>query len=118
MSRQIYRVGILAFLVSAIPLVTRCQAQTPREGPAPRSPTPESIKGAVRAETVAKGLEHPWGLAFLPDGRILVTERPGRLRIVDRNGRLSQPLSGVPRVHASGQGGLLDVALDPRFADN
>jgi glucose/arabinose dehydrogenase len=118
MSRPIYRVATVAFLVSAIPVLTQCQAQTPREGPAPRSPTPESTKGAVRAETVAKGLEHPWGLAFLPDGRILVTERPGRLRIVDRDGRLSQPLSGVPRVHASGQGGLLDVALHPRFVDN
>jgi glucose/arabinose dehydrogenase len=69
-------------------------------------------------ETVAKGLERPWALTFLPDGRILVTERPGRLRIVDRDGRMSKPLSGVPQVSARGQGGLLDVALDPRFAEN
>jgi glucose/arabinose dehydrogenase len=67
---------------------------------------------------VAKGLEHPWALAFLPDGRILVTEKPGRLRIVDREGQLSPPLGGVPRVHAVGQGGLLDVAIDPKFKDN
>jgi glucose/arabinose dehydrogenase len=72
----------------------------------------------VKAETFAKGLEHPWALAFLPDGRILVTERPGRLRIVGRDGSLSRPLSGVPKVHAQGQGGLLDVAIDPKFAEN
>jgi glucose/arabinose dehydrogenase len=84
---------------------------------APRSPTPAST-GGVRAETVARGLEHPWGLAFLPDGRMLVTERPGRLRTVDRDGRVSEPLAGVPEVAARGQGGLLDVAIDPRFAEN
>jgi glucose/arabinose dehydrogenase len=67
---------------------------------------------------VAKGLEHPWGLAFLPDGSMLVSERPGRLRIVERDGRLGAPLAGVPAVAASGQGGLLDVALHPQFASN
>jgi glucose/arabinose dehydrogenase len=69
-------------------------------------------------ETVASGLEHPWALAFLPDGRILVTERLGRLRMVAPSGRVSEPLGGVPRVHASGQGGLLDVAVDPKFTEN
>lgn len=72
----------------------------------------------VRIETVADGLEHPWGLAFLPDGRMLVTERPGRLRIVAASGTLSEPVAGVPQVFAQGQGGLLDVALDPDFAAN
>lgn len=67
---------------------------------------------------VADGLEHPWGLAFLPDGRMLVTERPGRLRIVAADGRLSEPLAGLPEVVDAGQGGLLDVVLDPEFADN
>jgi aldose sugar dehydrogenase len=71
--------------------------------------------GRVRVVTLARGLEHPWGLAFLPDGRFLVTERPGRLRIVERDGRLSQPVAGVPEVWARGQGGLLDVALAPDF---
>jgi aldose sugar dehydrogenase len=85
---------------------------------APRSPTPASTDGVVRVDTVARGLVNPWALAFLPDGRILVTERPGRLRIVTPTGTLSDPLSGVPEVHARGQGGLLDVALDPRFAEN
>jgi glucose/arabinose dehydrogenase len=70
----------------------------------------------VKAVTFAEGLEHPWGAAFLPDGRMLATEKPGRLRIVERNGRLSEPLEGVPRVFASGQAGLLDVALSPSFA--
>jgi glucose/arabinose dehydrogenase len=70
---------------------------------------------AVKAVDVARGLEHPWGLAFLPDGRLLVTERAGRLRVVGRDGRLSAPLAGVPRVVARGQGGLLDVALSPSF---
>ena len=68
--------------------------------------------------TVTSGLEHPWGMAFLPDGEILITERPGRLRIV-RGGVLDpEPIEGVPPVYASGQGGLLDVALDPAFASN
>jgi glucose/arabinose dehydrogenase len=75
-------------------------------------------KADLVVETVARGLEHPWGLAFLPDGRMLVTERPGQLRLVSANGELSQPLSGLPRIAARGQGGLLDVLLDPGFADN
>jgi len=73
-------------------------------------------KGKVRLVTVAEGLERPWGIAFLPDGRALVTERPGRLRIVGMDGKLSEPLDGVPAVDAVKQGGLLDVALDPEFA--
>jgi glucose/arabinose dehydrogenase len=88
------------------------------QAPAPRSPTPAPTNPPARVETVARGLEHPWGLAFLPDGRMLVTERPGRVRIVGLDGRVSRPLAGVPPVAAQGQGGLLDVALDPRFADN
>ncbi len=92
--------------------------QVPAQGPGQRSPTPPFTAGVVRAETVARGLEHPWGLAFLPDGRMLVTERPGRLRIVAPSGEVSPPVSGVPAVAASGQGGLLDVALDPGFASN
>jgi aldose sugar dehydrogenase len=75
-----------------------------------------AANATVRIETVAEGLEHPWGLAFLPDRRMLVTERPGRLRIVSTNGAVSKPLAGVPEVFAQGQGGLLDVALDPDFA--
>ncbi len=72
----------------------------------------------LRPVTVASGLVNPWGLAFLPDGRMLVTERPGRMRIVSADGRLGAPLDGLPKVEAVGQGGLLDVAIDPKFADN
>ncbi len=67
------------------------------------------------AEIVARGLEHPWALEFLPDGAALITERPGRLRLL-QEGQLSAPLDGVPEVHADGQGGLLDVALANDFA--
>jgi glucose/arabinose dehydrogenase len=74
--------------------------------------------GDIRVETVVSGLSHPWGLAFLPDGRMLVTERPGRLRIAPRDGTLSAPLAGVPKVLAQNQGGLLDVILDRDFAKN
>ena len=88
------------------------------EAQAPRSPTPPAVDGGARAETVARGFEHPWALAFLPDGRMLVTERSGRLRSVDRDGRVSDPIANVPKVAARGQGGLLDVVLDPRFAEN
>ncbi|MFQ3665109.1 MAG: PQQ-dependent sugar dehydrogenase, partial [Sphingomonadaceae bacterium] len=70
----------------------------------------------VRVETFATGLAHPWSLAFLPDGRMLVTERPGRMRLVGRDGRLSAPLAGLPAIPEIGQGGLMDVALAPDFA--
>jgi len=77
-----------------------------------------SSAGDLVVETVASGLEHPWGLAFLPDRRMLVTERPGRLRLVSASGEISRPITGVPNVVARGQGGLLDVVLDPNFAQN
>src|SRR3954452_16678114 len=64
-------------------------------------------KAEIIVETAARGLDHPWGFTFLPDGRMLVTERPGRLRIVSADGQLSLPLGGVPRVYARDQGGLL-----------
>src|SRR5262249_17599227 len=88
---------------------SRVQAQ------APRSPIPASVQGVVDVQTIVKGLEHPWSLAFLPDNRMFVTERPGRLRVVGADGRVSEPLAGVPQVYASGQGGLLDVVLSPTF---
>jgi glucose/arabinose dehydrogenase len=77
-----------------------------------------SSAGELVVETVASGLENPWGLAFLPDGRMLVTERPGRLRLIGTDGKLSAAITGVPSVVARGQGGLLDVTLDPGFAQN
>lgn len=81
-------------------------------------PTFKTSAGDVRVETVARGLSHPWALAFLPDGRMVVTERAGRIRIVTRDGKVSLPLEGVPKVFASGQGGLLDIILDRGFAQN
>jgi aldose sugar dehydrogenase len=76
---------------------------------------PPSEPSKVKVETFANGLEHPWGMQFLPDGRLLVTERPGRIRLISKDGKLSEPISGVPEVAARNQGGLLDVLLAPDF---
>ncbi|WGK87933.1 PQQ-dependent sugar dehydrogenase [Pseudomonas migulae] len=76
----------------------------------------KSEQGTLEVTPIAKGLDHPWALAFLPDRQgMLVTERPGNLRVVSADGKLSAPLSGVPKVWAKGQGGLLDVVLSPDF---
>ena len=72
----------------------------------------------LTTEVVARGLQNPWGLAFIGEGRMLVTERPGRMRVVEANGRVGEPLAGVPRVDAVGQGGLLDVVADRDFSRN
>ena len=101
------RISILGCTALLLTGVTASHAQTFR-----------SSAGNLAVETIAGGLVHPWGLAFLPDGRMLVTERPGRMRIVTRDGKLSPALEGVPKVFASGQGGLLDVVLDRDFARN
>jgi len=79
--------------------------------------TIQTQKVALKVETVADHLEHPWAVAVLPDGGYLVTERPGRLRLI-RDGKMSPPIAGLPAVAAKGQGGLLDVELDPNFATN
>lgn len=78
------------------------------------------VKAGVEYEvkTVAEGLANPWGIAFLPDGKILVSEKPGRLRIVGADGALSEPVAGLPAIYAKGQGGLLGLAVDPAFAKN
>ena len=100
------RTAVLAALLAAAPMADAAEAIQTREH-------------AVSVVTVAEGLEHPWGLVFLPDGRMLVTERPGRMRVVAGDGRLDPlPVAGLPRVDAQGQGGLLDVALHPRYRDN
>lgn len=77
-----------------------------------------SQAGVMEVTEVARGLEHPWAMTFLPDGSLLVTERAGRLRKVGTDGSISAPLAGVPTVFAEGQGGLLDVALSPNFAND
>ena len=79
---------------------------------------PPVATAELQLQVVASGLDHPWGVALLPDGRFLVTERAGRLRMVGADGSVSEPLIGTPQVYAKGQGGLLDVVLDPEFASN
>ena len=83
-----------------------------------QAPAPTAAGPSVTAQTVATGLQHPWAVAFLPEGRFLVTERPGRLRVVDADGKLQPPVQGLPEVAAGGQGGLLDVVTDSDFARN
>jgi glucose/arabinose dehydrogenase len=106
------------------PVVPAAECGTPPPLNAPTPPLSIPIESAVpahrnlRAAIIAAGLVQPWSIAFLPDGAMLVTERPGRLRII-RNGQLnSTPVAGVPAVRASGLQGLMDVVLHPRFADN
>ena len=99
------------------PLETRppnAEGQTPAFPGQTRAPR-VSANVAFTVQTVATGLDHPWAMAWLPDGRMLVTERPGRLRILAKDGTLSAPVAGLPKVDARGQGGLLDVALSPDF---
>ena len=104
---------IVKWSVSAIPLIAAVLLQT--VAPAVWA---QPASGPVRAIPVAQGLENPWAVAFLPEGRFLVTERPGRLRVVEADGRLNPPVAGLPWVAAGGQGGLLDVVLDRGFASN
>ncbi len=78
--------------------------------------TVKTETGNIQVKTIAEGLENAWGMAFLPDGSMLVTERPGRMRIVSADGKVGEPLSGLPKIFAQGQGGLLDVVLAPDFA--
>ena len=105
---------VAAVLLLGALIATGCRAGDSAP-PAATGSASHSADG-MRVTRIASGLEHPWGLAPLPDGRFLVTERPGRLRYVERDGRLSAPIAGVPAVWAQGQGGLLDVELAPDFA--
>jgi glucose/arabinose dehydrogenase len=83
------------------------------------APAPAQAQSAAfRTATLAEGLDHPWGMAFLPDGGLLITERSGQLRLFEDGKLAAAPISGVPEVVARGQGGLLDVALHPAFAEN
>ncbi|EKV29800.1 PQQ-dependent oxidoreductase, gdhB family [Caenispirillum salinarum AK4] len=103
------RLSLLPLLVIAGPALAQPQSQV------------ESIYTgdvAVSVQEVATGLDTPWGMAFLPDGRMLVTELPGTLVIVSPDDAVSEPVDGTPEVFAQGQGGLMDVALDPDFAEN
>jgi glucose/arabinose dehydrogenase len=107
MSFGALRLSIIGAAICALPVVDVASAQTF-----------SSEHHEFRVTTVARGLVHPWSLAFLPNGDMLVTERVGRLRII-RNGELRpMPVAGVPEVALGGQGGLLDIALHPKFAEN
>ncbi|MBP7779868.1 MAG: PQQ-dependent sugar dehydrogenase [Acidobacteria bacterium] len=125
----------IVFTLTGLLLSAACYAQPGGQWPGvdPRPPNDPSQKPAFAGQTrapeqklgvafkivpVADGLENPWGLAFLPGGRMLVTERPGRLRVVAADGSKSEPVAGLPAVDARNQGGLLDVTLDPAFATN
>lgn len=99
---------LVAGLFAASPALAQSQAVK----------TVPTSAGPVEVSRFADGLERPWGIDFLPDGRALVTEKPGRLRIMARDGSLSPPLAGTPKVFNQGQGGLMDVAADPDFARN
>jgi aldose sugar dehydrogenase len=102
-------------LAAALVFPTAAQAQQPDEV----EPTVEvPMAEGWRKTTIVGGLEHPWGMAFLPNGDLLITERPGRMRIVREGKLMDDPIENVPEVFASGQGGLLDVSLHPDFSEN
>jgi glucose/arabinose dehydrogenase len=100
-----------------LPILIAISACTQKGADAPRSDTAPPTQTKLNIETLATGLEFPWGIAFLPDGSALVTEKAGRLRLL-KDGKLSAPISGVPKVLYEGQAGLFDVALHPDFATN
>jgi glucose/arabinose dehydrogenase len=106
---------VTAALAAAILLAVSLLIATGTRG---EEPAFGSSAGELEVRTIARGLANPWALAFLSDGTMLVTERPGRMRIVTSAGQVSSPLKGVPEVWASGQGGLLDVVVDKSFAQN
>ena len=113
----IRQVAAAGFSVLALATTLQAQAQAVRPGSDVRAER-ASLPNGVTKTTWADGLEHPWGLALLPSGEALVTERPGRLRVIAKDGTLSAPVTGTPQVDARGQGGLLDVVLHPDFARN
>jgi aldose sugar dehydrogenase len=105
------RAGYALGLIAALPMLWATTAAK-----AEQTKAIDAAKTAIRIDTIAEGLVSPWSVAVLPDGRYLVTERPGRLRVVATDGTLSEPVSGIPAVAARNQGGLLDVVLSPDFA--
>ena len=125
-AKSLVCVGVFAVAVGSLALAQQASVetrppnattQTPAAPAQTRAPEQKS-NVAYELVPVAEGFVNPWALAFLPDGRMLVTEKPGRLRVVTPDGKLSEPVAGLPAVDPRGQGGLLDVALDPNFATN
>ena len=109
---------VMSLLLATLPACGASETPANLEAPAADKAPAPSAAVHVDVETIASGLEHPWSVALLPDGGFLVTERPGRLRRISADGEVSAPLKGVPEVFASGQGGLLDVALAPDFTES
>ncbi len=106
----------MAVALSFALLLTACD-KGPAEVSVDSEPTPDPEESYQVVDLVT-GLAHPWGLAFLPDGDILITERPGRVRLVREGELRSAPVQGAPSVAAVGQGGMLDIALHPQFEQN
>jgi glucose/arabinose dehydrogenase len=130
-SSRVKGIAVAVFAVVALAWPSPKPAVAQQAGVDPRPPNGAGQKPAFAGQTrapekklnvafdvttVAEPFERPWGMAFLPGGKMLVTEKPGRLRVVSADGKISAPVSGVPSVDARGQGGLLDVALDPEFS--
>jgi glucose/arabinose dehydrogenase len=117
-----FRASLTDQQIRALVIYIRETQERARAGSAPRSRTlPNRVTSeqqAFRVDTVADDLDTPWGIEFLPDGDMLVSERPGRLRIVGRNGKVQPPVSGLPPVWVRQDGGLMDIALHPRFSEN
>lgn len=108
--KEVIFIGLVGILCFSCPH-TLAAAPTVIDGDVP-------IEGGYRLVTLVQGLEHPWSLGWLPNGDLLITERPGRLRLIRKGRLLENPIVGIPKVYASGQGGLLDLCVDPRFNDN
>ena len=109
--------GLVARQGGVDPRAPNAPTQKPAHAGQTRAPE-RKANAAFDIVTAVEGLQNPWGMTFLPGGRMLVTEKPGRLRIVGADGKLSEPVAGLPAVDPRGQGGLLDVSLDPNFATN
>src|SRR5277367_4725175 len=93
-------------------------AAEPVGAPPPAPQLAKVVKTGYKVTEIARGLDHPWSMAFLPDGSMLVTERVGRLRLIKNGSLLPEPIGGVPAVHTDSQAGLFDIVLHPDFAQN
>jgi aldose sugar dehydrogenase len=108
-----------AATISTAAMATAAMAEVAPESVRPPPPRPATVvKTGYKVTEIAKGLDHPWSMAFLPDGSMLVTERVGRLRVIKGGSLLPQAIAGVPAVHTGSQAGLFDIVLHPNFAQN
>src|SRR5258708_33982225 len=114
------RVSILIVAVAAAICATATAdvASEPVRGPPPPPQPAKVVRPGYKVTEIAKGLDHPWSMAFLPDGSMLVTERVGRLRLIHGGSLQPEPIGGVPAVHTGSQAGLFDIVLHPKFAQN